>query len=133
MPISVLARATGSRRYWFRVAAALVLTAAQARAQVNPFRAGRSETRLPPEDLDRMLSSANQLNREPGVAVGSKASWSDPKTGNHGTSSVERIFKHNGMTCHLLQHETFVREEPQLRRFELTWCLTPAGEWKVLK
>jgi hypothetical protein len=132
MPISMLTQASGSRRSWFRAAAALVLTATQARAQVNPFRSGRYETRLSPEDIDRMLSSANQVNRTPGVAVGSKASWGDPKTGSHGTSTVERIFKQNGMTCHLVRHETFVRGDAQPRHFDLTWCLTPADEWKVL-
>lgn len=131
MPISMLMQANGSRRYWCRAALLLVLTATQARAQISPFRSGRRETRLSPEDLDRMLSSTNQLNRAPGVSVGSKADWTNPKTGSHGTSTVERIFRQNGMTCHLVRHEVFAHGETQPRRFDLPWCLTPGGEWKV--
>ena len=132
MPMSALTHGKRSRRYWCCAAAALMLAATQARAQINPFRAGRHEARLSEQDLDLLQSSANQLNRAPGVAVGATVRWSNPKTGSHGTASVERIFKQRGMICHLLRHEVYPLGEPQPRRYDLTWCLTADGEWKVL-
>ncbi len=132
MPMALLMQGKGPRWYWICAAAALMLIAPQAHAQINPF-VGRHEPRLSGHDLGLLMSSINQVNRAPAVAIGTTAGWSNPNTGDHGTSTVKRIFQERGMTCHLLRHEIFSRGEPQPRRYDLTWCLTADGEWKILK
>lgn len=131
MPRTLPTQGNGSRRYWFCAVAALMLMGTQAQAQINPFRSGRNEPRLSSQDFDLLMSSANEANRAPAVAVGTTAAWKNPQTGSHGTSKVERIFQQKGMTCHLLRQDVFVRGAPQARRYDLTWCLTPSGEWKI--
>jgi hypothetical protein len=115
------------------VAALLVTSPLPAMAQVSPFWSTRYGPRLSSADLDLLLSSVNRLNRMPGVAVGSMSSWRDPATGTHGTSVVERIFHHQGMTCHGLRHQVYLRGQATPRRYDLTWCRTAEDEWKLLK
>ncbi len=122
----------GLGRYWVFAAVAFTLMAPQAQAQINPF-VGRSEPGLSSHDLDLMMGSVNRVNLAPHVAVGTTAAWSNPKTGDHGTSTVERIFHEHGRTCHLLRHDIVSREEPQPQRYYLTWCQTPDGAWKILR
>ncbi len=109
----------------------LLLMAFPAAAQVNPFWSNRTGPRLSQSDQAKLLSSIDQLNHAPNLHVGSKQSWNDPTSGNHGTNSVTRIFQSGGMDCHLLRHELSLKGRAQPRIYNLTWCLTPDGEWKI--
>jgi hypothetical protein len=114
------------------VAVVLLLASLPAAAQINPFRSGRTEAGLSGEDSDLLFSSVNQLNRRKNVAVGSSESWRNPATGSHGTSSVTQILERSGMTCHRVHHKVSARGARTPRQYDLTWCLTPEGEWKTL-
>ncbi|HEY6434422.1 MAG TPA: hypothetical protein VIZ17_20805 [Acetobacteraceae bacterium] len=109
----------------------LLLAAVPAAAQVNPFWSNRTGPRLSQSDQDKLLSSIDQLNHATDLHVGSKQSWSDPTSGNHGTNSVARIFQSGGLQCHLLHHEISMKGRAAPRVYNLTWCLTPDGEWKI--
>jgi hypothetical protein len=113
-------------------ASVLLLASVPAAAQINPFRSGRTEAGLSGEDSDLLLSSVNALNRRRDVAVGSSESWRNPATRSHGTSSVTQILQRSGMTCHQVRHEVSARGARTPRQYELTWCLTPEGEWRIL-
>lgn len=112
--------------------ALLLFAALPATAQINPFRSRGTEPGLSETDADMLLSSINRLNRAENVAIGAAESWNNPETGSRGTSSVARIFHRAGMSCHLLHHEIAVRGRTPPRRYDLTWCLMPAGEWKIV-
>jgi hypothetical protein len=109
----------------------LLYAHAPASAQINPFRSGRVEAGLSPQDTDILLSSVNQLNRRTDIAVGTSESWSNPATGSHGTSSVTGLLERSGMACHRIQHEVSARRAKTPRQYDLTWCLTQSGEWKI--
>jgi hypothetical protein len=129
---SVRRRSSAMRTFRsFLTLAFVVLAVAPAAAQINPFRSGRTEAGLSGEDVDLLLSSVNALNRSKDVAVGSSESWRNPATGSRGTSSVIQILNRAGMTCHRVRHEVAARGSTVPRRYDLTWCLTPGGEWKM--
>jgi hypothetical protein len=109
----------------------LVLAAMPATAQINPFRSGRTETGLSGEDSGLLLSSVNRLNSRKNVEVGSTESWRNTATGNHGASSITQIFNKAGMTCHRVRHEVSAQGAAGPRHYDLTWCLTADGEWKI--
>jgi hypothetical protein len=109
----------------------LLLAAFPAAAQVNPFWSNRTGPKLTQTDQDKLLSSIDQLNRSTDLHVGSKQSWSDPASGSHGTNSVSRIFQSGGMHCHLLHHEISMKGLARPRAYNLTWCQTPEGAWKI--
>ena len=109
----------------------LLLPALPAMAQYrNLFPVGPNKG-LTSADTDAMLSSINVLNRDPRVAVGSSESWRNAATGSHGTSSVTQILQRDGLTCHLVHQEIFVRGAIPARVYNFTWCLTHGGDWKI--
>ncbi|MGE4046994.1 MAG: hypothetical protein AB7F35_19185 [Acetobacteraceae bacterium] len=108
----------------------LVGSLVPASAQINPFWAGRNDPRMSAEDNNLLLASIDRLNRRKNVDVGASDSWRNPQTGSHGTSSVTGIFQRSGMTCHRMRHEISTRgDSPE--PYDLTWCLTPEGAWKI--
>lgn len=120
-------RYTGAFLTWL-----LILQAVPAAAQFTPFMFdNRYGQRLSSGDWDLMLSSINTLNRGMQVEVGSANKWNNPRTGSRGTTSVTQIVRQNGMICHLLRHQVSIRGSMPLRVYDLKWCLTPDGAWKV--
>jgi len=118
------------RRCLSGVLAACVLLSAAAQAQVNPFRGSRSRG-LSPEDNQLLFESIARLNAAEPSQVGRSDGWSNPKTRSSGTSTVLRVFHSGGMDCHLLQHSVVVAGHQPASNYRLTWCRTPAGEWKI--
>ena len=109
--------------------AALALLPAAAPAQVIPFR-GTFGQGLSPQDNQMMFDSAARLNAaEPGK-VGQSDSWSNPQTKSSGTSTIVRVFRSGGMPCHLVRHH-IAAGRPPARNYQLTWCRTASGEWKI--
>ena len=119
-----------SRRCKAFVACALLLPWT-AQAQVNPFRSNRQGPSLSPEDTQLLFDRVDRLNRAEPAQVGQSETWSNPQTGSSGTSTLRRIFRSGGMTCHLLQNHVLVAGRPAGRDYRLTWCRTSAGEWKI--
>jgi hypothetical protein len=104
----------------------------QATAQINPFRGSRYAA-ISQEDNRLMFGSIDRLNRTEPLHVGQSESWSNPKTGSSGTSTVERIYRSDGMTCHLLRHRIVVQNREPGRTFNINWCQTASGEWKSVE
>jgi surface antigen len=99
--------------------------------QINPFRSGRSETRLTASDLALLEASVSQLNNDPHLAVGAQKDWSNSATGSHGQSVVTRIFSDGQHPCHQIRHEAYPLGGATARTYTLTWCRTPDGQWKT--
>jgi surface antigen len=110
--------------------AVCVLLSAAAQAQINPFR-GSGSRGLSPEDNQLLFESVARLNAAEPSKVGSSEAWSNPQTKTSGTSTVLRVFHSGGMVCHLVRHHIVVAGTPPGRDYQLTWCRTPSGEWKI--
>jgi surface antigen len=122
-------------RFWSPrgLAAALtacILLSAAAWAQVIPF-GGNFGPGLSPEDNQMMIESIARLNATEPSHVGLSESWSNPQTRASGTSTILRVFHSHGMDCHLVRHQIAVVGRSRDRDYRLTWCRTPAGEWKI--
>lgn len=110
---------------------ALLSTPAALHAQINPFWSNRAGGHLTAEDLNRLGSSIDRLNSARPPRVGETASWSNPNTRSSGTSTLQRVFDSGGMPCHLLRHHISAAGRMPGRNFDLTWCRTRNGEWKL--
>ena len=117
-------------RYTSVLLAACVLLSSAAQAQINPFR-GSGGQGLSPEDNQLLFESIARLNTAEPSQVGRSDGWSNPRTHSSGTSTVLRVFHSGGMACHLLRHSIVVAGRPPARDVRLTWCRTPAGDWKI--
>ncbi len=115
-----------------RLAMALLLAVPlPALAQINPFRSSKYGPQLSGDDLNQMLASIARLNAESSIRVGASEGWSNPATGSHGSSTVARIFNSAGLPCHLLHHEIAAQGRTPPRPYDLTWCRTADGTWKI--
>lgn len=110
--------------------AACVLLPVMAQAQINPFR-GSGSRGLSPEDNQLLFASVARLNEAEPSQVGNSDAWSNPQTKSSGTSTILRVFNSGGMACHLVRHHIVVAGQPPGHSYRLTWCRTPAGEWKI--
>ena len=108
--------------------AAFVLLPAAVQAQINPFRGGPG---LSPEDNRLLFESIERLNAAEPAKVGRSEAWSNPQTNTSGTSTILRVFHSRGMVCHLVRNHIVVAGHPQGHDYQLTWCRTPSGEWKI--
>jgi surface antigen len=109
--------------------AVCVLLPAAAQAQVIPF-AGNFGRGLAPSDNQMLFDSVARLNAAEPSKVGQSDSWSNPETKSSGTSTILRVFRSSGMTCHLVRHHIGTARSPS-RNYRLTWCRTATGEWKI--
>jgi surface antigen len=98
-------------------------------AQVIPFQ-GNFGPGLSPQDNQMMFESVVRLNAADPSKVGQSDSWSNPQTKSSGSSTILRVFRSGGMPCHLVRHQ-IVAGRPPARNYQLTWCRTSAGEWKI--
>ena len=110
--------------------AACLLLSAVARAQVIPF-GGNFGPGLSPEDNRMLVESIARLNAAEPSRVGLSESWDNPQTRTSGTSTILREFHSRGMACHLVRHQIVAAGQARPRDYRLTWCRTPAGEWKI--
>ena len=108
--------------------AAVIALPTAAQAQVNPFRGGPG---LSPEDNRLLFDSIERLNAAEPAKVGRSETWSNPQTNTSGTSTILRVFRSGGMTCHLVRHHIVVAGRQRGVNYRLNWCLTPTGEWKI--
>jgi surface antigen len=118
-----------SPRFLSVALAALAVLPVAALAQVIPFQ-GNFGPGLSPRDNQMMFESVARLNAAEPSKVGQSDSWSNPQTKSSGSSTIMRIFRSGGMPCHLVRHQV-VAVRPPARNYQLTWCRTSAGEWKI--
>jgi hypothetical protein len=100
-----------------------------AQAQINPFRG--KHTRLSSEDLTMMNQTAAGLYQADGIAPGSSAPWSNPKSGNSGVVSIRDTTTQHGMLCHLVNYQVRIKGVSSARNYAVTWCRTSSGEWRI--
>ena len=104
---------------------------AGAAAQISPFRAGPNAPRLGAGDMDMIWRSADALNADPAAQPGASRAWHNPRTQDSGTVTLQRRFVRQGLPCHALHYTVSVRTEPTPRRYDVIWCRTQAGAWKI--
>ena len=112
------------------VSVALVSFATVASAQINPFRSNRTGPTLSVEDNRLLLASIDRLNTAEPVRPGLSENWVNPDSKSSGTSTVVRVFHAQGKPCHLIRHHIVVAGH-RPANYQLTWCRTSAGEWKI--
>lgn len=108
----------------------IMLAASSAWAQLNPF-PGRAP-KLTHQDLVVLEETTTKLNNAPSASVGETMNWSNPATGAHGTVALTRRFHHQAMACHALRYEVSPNQTRSLRTYNVDWCKTADGQWKIL-
>jgi len=115
---------------WLAAGLAVVfLPTAMVQAQVIPFQ-GNFGRGLAPEDNRLLFESVERLNAAEPSQIGRSDTWSNPQTKSHGSSTILKVFHSGGMECHLVRHQIAAGGSSG-RDYRLTWCRTPAGEWKI--
>lgn len=109
----------------------LLLGALPAHAQINPFRSSAQGQGLTEADRTMLMDSAAHLNAADAVKVGDIKDWANPATGNAGSVAVTRLFEYHGMACHSLRYYVSVKAKQATRTYNVDWCKTKAGEWKI--
>jgi surface antigen len=125
-------RGRRARGRFVAVTAGQMLWAASAVAQSGTFGWSPNEPRLTQEDRRMLWDSGGTLNERASAQSGTAQSWSNPRSGNSGQVTLERVFRSNGMPCHALRYSIAIRSDPAPQIYDLNWCRTPDGQWKLL-
>lgn len=117
------------------LAAAIIAagSAQAALAQVNPF--GKwGNAGFTKEDSAMNQKAAASLYENPNVKVGDTASWQNPQSGNGGTVTATKLFKHKDMPCVALHYSFDLKDSQDKSKKELNAnrCKVATGEWKIL-
>ncbi len=101
-----------------------------ARAQVSPF-AGDTSKGLTEGDLELLLRATHTINHGTLLRPGQSRSWTNPDSGAHGEVEFVRTTQDEGMACHQLHNTIYVADRTDPGAYDLNWCLTPSGAWKI--
>ena len=101
-------------------------------AQVNPFGSNPNDTLLTDEDWRLVSEATVSLNRTPDAAAGETRAWTDAASGNSGKVTLTRVFESKGTTCHALRYAISFSGKPVPQVYNLDWCRTSAGQWKIV-
>jgi surface antigen len=113
------------------MAAALACGTTPAAAQINPFGRGPNQPRLTAEDQRMLFDSARRLNAMSPATPGATQTWSNPQSGDSGVTTLRRIFKQNGMTCHAVRYSFTLQGGVRAADYDVNWCRVPDGSWKI--
>ena len=114
------------------IAAALLLAGVSvSSAQINPFRSNSQSNGLTKADVGMLSTTTGLVNKKEPVKVGDTEDWSNPASGNSGRVTVTRLFHSNGMECHGLRYDFTFRASNAPRTYNVDWCRTKTGEWKI--
>lgn len=100
-----------------------------AKAQINPFR-GSAGTPLNNDDIAALIDATNRLLTRPKLAIGDSDTWSNPKSGAHGTVTAGSATQRKGLACRVMTYRHTVPGPQAERSGALTWCKTADG-WKT--
>ena len=113
------------------IAAVLLLAGLSASsAQINPFRSSQANG-LTKADVGMLTTTTQLVNRKEPVAVGDTEDWSNPASGNSGKVTVTRLFRSSGLECHGLRYDLSFKATRAPRTYNVDWCKTKTGEWKI--
>ena len=113
------------------MAMGLGMAAGHAAAQINPFGRSPNMPRLDPEDRRLLWDSADALNNATPSEAGASRNWHNPKSGNSGTVTLQRVFRANSMPCHALHYTVTLAAQQTQRTYDINWCRIQTGEWKI--
>jgi surface antigen len=112
----------------------LLLVPGPCLAQISPFGwdPTNADTTLTTDEDWRLLWEATvSLNRSPDAAAGESRAWSNTTSGNSGKVTVARVFESKGMSCHAVRYAISLSGRHTPQEFNLNWCRTSAGQWKI--
>jgi surface antigen len=101
-----------------------------AMAQVSPF-AGDTSKGLTESDLELLLRATHTINHGSLLRPGQSRSWTNPDSGAHGEIAFVKTTQNEGMACHQLHNTIYVADRADPGAYDLNWCLTPSGAWKI--
>ena len=103
-------------------------------AGLNPF--GPSGLPLTQGDFAVMAKAVDPLLNDETVPIGTMRSWSNPRSGNQGTVTLERRFTYDyqgsKLPCRTLRYHTVIRNYADPYNLRLNRCKAPDGEWMLL-
>jgi len=85
--------------------------------------------RMGKDDAER--HARTNISALDGLGKGQTSSWSNKKTGNHGSTTVTRVTTNaDGQVCKAFKEAVYTKDEAVTR--EATACRSPGGNWKVV-
>jgi hypothetical protein len=82
-----------------------------------------------PGDLEMVNERAQSLRDGP--AAPRALDWRNPRTGNHGTISLVRVFTRETRQCRQIEYRFQEREADRPDVSTLLWCKQPNGRWMI--
>ena len=111
------------------VVAIAAFAAGGASAQINPFPG--SDLALSQSDLAVIEEVAGGLISGSVVPTGTKLQWYNGETRRRGTIQVLVSSQQDGRPCHKLRYTLPINSHAGSRAYDLNWCKTPDGDWKI--
>src|SRR5689334_5758927 len=87
---------------------------------------------LSKEDIDVARNTANQLLAIDPPAIGRSVTWSNPKSGAHGTIILESASEVRGLPCRRIRYLIVAPGTSSALELAERICRTPDGSWKFL-
>ena len=103
-------------------------------AGMNPF--GPTGLPLTSRDFQEMSAAVDPLLNDETIPIGTARSWSNPRSGNSGTITLERRFTQDfqGKTlpCRTLRYHTVIRNRSDPFNLRINRCKVADGNWVLL-
>ena len=103
-------------------------------AGMNPF--GPTGLPLTSRDFQEMDAAVDPLLNDETVPIGTARSWSNSRSGNSGTITLERRFTQDfqGKTlpCRTLRYHTVIRNRSDPFNLRINRCKVADGNWMLL-
>ena len=107
---------------------AALMTISAARAQLLPT--WETHIVLSQQDLDMIHSAVT--SQVHGKSVGTKATWTNPASGNSGSIKLVRKLIRNSQQCERIKYTVRSGGTPvYTEQYHFTSCLQPDGTWKI--
>jgi len=101
---------------------------------MNPF--GPSGLPLTDRDFAAMAAVADPLMEDETIPIGTTKSWSNPRSGNSGTITLEGRFTYDyqgsKLPCRKLRYHTVIKNYSDPYNLRLNRCRTANGDWMLL-
>jgi len=101
---------------------------------MNPF--GPSGLPLTDRDFAAMAAVADPLMEDETIPIGTSKSWSNPRSGNSGTITLEGRFTYDyqgsKLPCRKLRYHTVIKNYSDPYNLRLNRCSTANGDWMLL-
>ena len=118
----------------FMLVAGLTFGIAAAHAGMNPF--GPSGLPLTSADFANMSKAVDPLLEDETIPIGTVRSWSNARSGNSGTITLEGRFTYDyeGKTlpCRKLRYHTVIRNYADPYNLRINRCKVADGNWMLL-